>query len=109
MAFDEQLAARMRKTLGKRAGLTEKKMFGGIAFLLSGNMCCGVHKSDMIARLDPDETDSALAEPNVRLFDLTGRPMKGWILVESSGLEDDVALERWVARSVKFAKTLPKK
>ena len=109
MAFDEQLAARMRQTLGKRAGLTEKKMFGGIAFLLGGNMCCGVHKSDMIARLDPNETDSALAEPNVRLFDLTGRPMKGWILVESNGLEDDAALERWVGRSVEFVKTLLKK
>lgn len=109
MAFDEQLAARMRKTLGKRAGLTEKKMFGGIAFLLSGNMCCGVHKNDMIARLDPTETDSALAEPHVRLFDLTGRPMRGWILVSSSGLEDDSALAKWIERSVTFSRTLPKK
>jgi len=109
MTFDEHLAARMRNTLGKRPDLTEKKMFGGIAFLLAGNMCCGVHKTDMIVRLDPDETDSALAEANVRLFDLTGRPMKGWILVESSGLEDDAALAKWVGRSVKFVKTLPKK
>jgi TfoX-like protein len=86
MAFDEKLAARIRSHLGKRTGLAEKKMFGGVAFLLSGNMCCGVHRDALIVRLDPEETDRARAEPDTRVFDLTGRPMKGWILVDPKGL-----------------------
>jgi hypothetical protein len=109
MAFDEDLAARIRKTLGKRAGLAEKRMFGGIAFLLRGNMCVGVHGSDMIVRIAPEETDAALAEPHVRLFDLTGRPMKGWVLVEPAGVAGEAPLRRWVERGVKFAGSLPAK
>jgi hypothetical protein len=109
MAFDEQLAARARRALGKRSGLIEKKMFGGIAFLLSGNMCCGVHKNSLIARISPDETESALTEPYARLFDITGRPMKGWIMVDAKGLTSDAVLKAWVDRSVQFARSLPKK
>jgi TfoX N-terminal domain len=109
MAFDETLAARTRKALGKRAGLTEKQMFGGLAFLLRGNMAVGVHASEMIVRLAPEETDAALAERHVRVFDLTGRPMKGWVLVESAGIASDAALQRWVERGVKFAASLPAK
>jgi hypothetical protein len=77
MAFDEELAARIRSHLGKRTGLVEKKMFGGVAFLLRGNMCCGVHRDALIVRLDPADTDRALSRPPARVFDLTGRPMKG--------------------------------
>lgn len=109
MAFDETLATRIRKTLGKRAGLTEKRMFGGLAFLVGGNMTVGVHGSDMIVRLAPEETDAALAERHVRVFDLTGRPMKGWVLVESAGVASDAALAKWVERAVKFAGSLPAK
>lgn len=109
MAFDEQLADRIRKRLGKRAGLTEKKMFGGLAFLLNGNMCCGVHGDEMIVRLDPDETEAALARRGARRFDLTGRPMRGWIMVSASGLERDAELGRWVALAMTYAASLPAK
>ncbi len=75
MAFDEELAGRVRKRLAGQKGLTEKKMFGGLAFLLNGNMCCGVHRRELIVRLDPAQTGTALAEPHSRIFDLSGRPM----------------------------------
>lgn len=110
LAFDEQLAGRVRKRLGRRAGLSEKRMFGGLAFLLNGNMCCGVHGQELIVRLDPAETDEALAEPHTRVFDLSGRPMKGgWILVKPTGLADDKALAKWVRVGVDYASALPKK
>lgn len=109
MAFDDTLAERIRKRLGKRAGLTEKKMFGGIGFMLGGNMACGVHGRDMIVRLDPEETEKALSEPYTRRFDLTGRPMKGWILVAPEGVATDAALGKWVGIAAKFAESLPAK
>jgi|SRR3990172_5731187 len=109
MAFDEELADRIRASLGKRKGLTEKQMFGGIAFLLNGNMCCGVHRSQMIVRLPPAATDKALSEEHTRRFDLTGRPMKGWILVEPAGLKTDPKLAKWVAVAAKYAGSLPPK
>jgi TfoX/Sxy family transcriptional regulator of competence genes len=109
MAFDETLAARVRHTLGKQAGIVEKKMFGGVAFLLHGNMSVGVHGTELIVRVDPDEGERALAEPNVRRFDITGRPMKGWLLVTAAGLETDRALRRWVDAGLGFAASLPPK
>jgi len=109
MAFDEKLAERIRKRLGKRAGLLEKTMFGGIAFLLNGNMCCGVHGAELIVRLYPEQTDKALSERHTRLFDLTGRPMKGWILVEPKGLATDSQLGKWVGVATKYAASLPPK
>ena len=109
MAFDDTLADRIRKRLGKRAGLAEKKMFGGIAFLLNDNMCVGVHGKDLIVRLDPEQTEKALSEPGTRRFDLTGRPMKGWILVEPGGLASDADLKKWIDIATKFAGSLPKK
>lgn len=109
MAFDERLAERIRGTLGRRKGLAEKKMFGGVAFLLNGNMCVGVHKSDLIVRLAAEETDAALSQPHTRRFDLTGRPMKGWILVEPAGLTTDASLVKWVQLAAKYASSLPAK
>src|SRR5437588_936393 len=109
MAFDERLAERIRGSLGRRKGLVEKKMFGGIAFLLNGNMCVGIHKSDLIVRLAPEETDKALAQRHTRRFDLTGRPMKGWILVESAGLRTDAKLTKWVNGAATYASSLPAK
>jgi TfoX/Sxy family transcriptional regulator of competence genes len=109
MPFDEQLAARIRTHLGQRSGLSEKKMFGGIAFLVKGNMCCGVHRESLIVRLDRSETDRALSEPHTRVFDLTGRPMKGWILVEAAGLRTAAQLRTWVDRAAKYAGSLPAK
>jgi TfoX/Sxy family transcriptional regulator of competence genes len=109
MAFDEQLAERIRKYLAGQKGLTEKKMFGGLAFLLHGNMCCGVHRHELIVRLDPARTEVALAEPHTRIFDLSGRPMKGWILVEPAGLADEPVLVKWLRLGTKYAASLPKK
>jgi hypothetical protein len=109
VAFDTKLADRIRAALGKRKGLTEKKMFGGIGFMLGGNMACGVHGEQMIVRLDPNETDEALARPHTRRFDLTGRPMRGWILVEPNGLTKDADLGKWVSVGAKYAEALPPK
>jgi len=109
MAFDDKLAERVRKHLGKRRGLTEKKMFGGLAFLLNGNMCCGVHGQELIVRLDPKQTDQALNERYTRIFDLSGRPMKGWILVQPKGLTTEDALVKWIQVGLKYASSLPAK
>jgi len=84
-------------------------MFGGVALLLHGNLCVGIWKNSLIARIGPDEYQSALAHEFVREFDITGRPMKGWILVEPDGLETDEQLTRWVQLSVEFVNTLPRK
>lgn len=109
MAFDERLADRMRSALGRRTGLSEKKMFGGIGFLLNGNMCCGIHKSAMIVRIAPEETERVLAQAHTRPFDLTGRPMKGWVLVEPAGIKTDAQLKKWVEVAAKYVATLPAK
>src|SRR5882672_4664807 len=98
MAYDEKLAERVRGLLAKRKGVAEKKMFGGLAFLLNGNMSVGLHGGELIVRLDPGETDAALAQPHTRIFDLTGRPMKGWILVKPAGVASKVALAKWVSQ-----------
>ena len=109
MAFDERLAERIRGSLGRRKGLVEKQMFGGVAFLLHGNMCVGVHQNELIVRLAPEETDQALAQPHTRRFDLTGRPMKGWILVEPAGVKTDAKLGKWIQVATKYASSLPAK
>lgn len=109
MPFDAVLADRLRKRLGRRKGATEKQMFGGIAFLLGGNMCCGVHGNELIVRLDPADTERALSQPHTRPFDLTGRPMKGWILVGPKGLATETALGKWVATAAEYAGSLPPK
>jgi TfoX/Sxy family transcriptional regulator of competence genes len=109
MAFDEQLANSVRKQLGRKAGLVEKKMFGGLAFLINGNMSVGIHGNDLIVRLAQEATDSALKEPGARVFDLTGRPMKGWLLVDGTAVNDSASLAKWVRRGVEYASSLPKK
>ena len=108
MAYDEKLAARVRKALARTPGVVEKKMFGGIAFLTRGNMLVGVHKEALIARIAPDETDDALRDPNARIFDITGRPMKGWILVKPTGVAG-AKLGKWIDRASRFVRTLPAK
>jgi TfoX/Sxy family transcriptional regulator of competence genes len=108
MAFDDALAERIRDRLDAASGVTEKKMFGGLAFLTHGNMTVGVHGDDLIARIDPGATDAALAEPGVRPFDITGRPMRGWILVAGEALDDGV-LDRWIEQARGYVATLPAK
>ena len=109
MAYSESLADRIRLAFGPARGVVEKKMFGGIGFLLGGNMCVGIWKSSLIVRLDCNEADEALQQPHVREFDITGRPMKGWVLVEAEGLDEDAQLRAWIERAVEFVRTLPAK
>src|SRR5882672_3247988 len=102
MAFDESLAARIRDALARKKNVEEKKMFGGVGFLLNGNMLVGVWKDSLIVRLGPDQAEEALLEPHVKEFDITGRPMKGWVLVEPKGVTDEDQLKGWIQRAVKF-------
>ena len=109
MAYDEGLAERVRGLLDGRSDVVDKRMFGGIAFLIAGNMACGVSGDDLIVRVDRDESEALLAEPGARRFDMTGRPMKGWLLVAPEATADDGDLERWVRRGEQFAASLPPK
>ena len=109
MAFSEALAERIRQRLARRKNVEERKMFGGIGFLLHGNLLVGVWKDSLVVRLGPEEGEEALKEPHVRDFDITGRPMKGWVLVGPDGVEDDEQLTDWIERAPKFVKTLPAK
>src|ERR1700681_281024 len=93
----------------RNRGVEEKKMFGGVGFLLNGNLLVGVWKDSLIVRLGPDNYDDALLEPHVREFDITGKPMKGWVLVEPEGVVDDEQLKDWIERATKFVKSLPAK
>ena len=109
MAFDENLAARIREALARKKNVKEQKMFGCIAFMLNGNALAGVWKDRLIVRLGPDEGEAALLEPHVRAFDITRRPMKNWVAVEPEGVEDDDQLKDWSERAIKFVGKLPKK
>ncbi|KAA3643164.1 MAG: RNA methyltransferase [Chloroflexi bacterium] len=109
MAYDEGLAQRIRDTLVDQDGLVEKKMFGGVAFMVHGNMACGVVKEDLMVRVGPDAYDEALDQPNARPMDFTGKPMRGMIYVDGGGLEEEEDLEKWVQRGTDFALSLPAK
>jgi TfoX-like protein len=104
MAYDEALADRVRDALSGRPGLTERKMFGGIGFMLGGNMCVGVHGDELIVRIAPEQTEEALTRPHTRVFDMTGRPMKGWLLVGPAA-----DLDAWIAEAADYASSLPAK
>ena len=109
MAFDEGLAERIRTELANRNDITEKAMFGGLSFLLNGNMSVGVIKDDLVVRVDPEQNDDLLKLPHARPMDFTGRPMRGWIFVAPDGLSEDEDLRAWVKRGVDFAEALPPK
>jgi len=109
MAFDTELAERIRTRLKRTTGLQEKKMFGGVAFLVNGNMACGVHKNELMVRIPPERNAELLARPHTRPFDLSGRPMAGWILVGPDGCSDDDQLATWIKLGVDFARSLPAK
>lgn len=109
MAYDDSLADRIRDSLRSTRGIVEKKLFGGIGFLLDGHLLVCVWKDSLIVRLGPEDGERALEEPHVRVFDVTGRPMKGWVMVESDGLDKDDELKRWVNRAMRFVETLPPK
>jgi TfoX/Sxy family transcriptional regulator of competence genes len=109
MSYDEALAIRIRKVLEKKPGMLEKKMFGGIGFLLHGNMACGVNKQALIVRAGPEQHAAALARPGARPFDLTGKPMAGWVMVDPEGFSSDKDLNDWINLGVEFAASLPAK
>jgi hypothetical protein len=108
VAYDEHLAERARQFLPDE-GVVGKQMFGGIAFMLNGNMSVGVLGEELIVRLGAEAAAKALTDPHVRVMDFTGRPMKGWVIVEPAATEDDAALAGWVERGVAFAGSLPPK
>jgi len=109
MAYSESLADRIRTVLGHKAGVVEKKMFGGVGFLLNGNMLVGVWKTSLIVRVGPERYDEVLAAEHVQKFDITGREMRGWVLVEADGIESDAQLRAWIDRGLSFVQGLPKK
>ena len=109
MAYDENTASRLRAELGTLPGLTEKKMFGGIAFMIGGNMACGVIGDNLIARVGPDQYTAALTQPGARVFDFSGKPMAGWVMIAPAGYAAVEDLARWVKLAVAFAGSLPVK
>ncbi len=109
MAYDETLAQRVKSLLSGQGKLVEKRMFGGLAFMLRGNMCCGVLGKELMVRVGPKEYEAALRVPHTREMDFTGRPLKGFVYVEPKGFSADEDLEAWVDRAVKFARSLPPK
>lgn len=109
MAFDQGLAFRIEEILAETPGLMIKKMFGGIGYLVNGNMACGVSQNALIVRLAVEEYPEALRKPFTRKFDMTGREMRGWILVDPPGIEDDQDLITWVQTGINYATSLPPK
>jgi TfoX/Sxy family transcriptional regulator of competence genes len=109
MAYDEGLAERIRSYLDGVAGIEEKKMFGGLAFLLDGNMAVGVIKDELMVRVGKEDHDDLVDLPGARIMDFTGREMKGWLVVGGSGIASEANLASWVDRGTAFVATLPKK
>ena len=109
MAYDEALAARVRRLLKRRRGFAERKMFGGIAFMLDGNMCCGVLDRSLMLRLGHERAADALGEPHTREMDFTGKPMRSMIYVDPPGLQSDDEIRMWIARAIDFVRSLPAK
>ena len=109
MAYSQNLAERVRTATRTLGGVVEKKMFGGVVFLLRGNMLVGIMGSSLIVRLGPDAAVAALKLDGVREFHVTGKPMKGWVVVEPDALESDRALRGWIDRAATFVETLPPK
>lgn len=109
MAYDESFARRVRAALVEQGDLREVKMFGGLAFMVNGHMCCGVLGDELMLRVGPAQYADTLAHPHAREMDFTGRPMKGMVMVAAEGLADDAALARWVGRGLAFVSTLPPK
>src|SRR5579872_992299 len=107
MAFDERLADRIRGAIGTVRGVTEKKMFGGLAFLLGGKMFCGIVKDDLMVRVGPARYEESLRKPHVRPMDFTGRPMKGYVFVASAGCQTAESVRAWTSLGRDFVITLP--
>jgi len=109
MAYDQGVAQRIREAMAEESGLSEREMFGGIGFMLDGNMACGVIGDDLMVRVGAERHQEALDLPGVRPFDMTGRPMRGWAVVGAEALEDEDVFSMWVAWGVGTARSLPSK
>lgn len=109
MPYNHDLADRVRRNLAGHPGMVEKRMFGGLGFMLHGNMCVGVWREFLIARIGVDEEQRALATPYAREFDITGKVMRGWVMVELDGLMNDEQIRSWTDLAIKFVETLPTK
>jgi TfoX/Sxy family transcriptional regulator of competence genes len=109
VAYSEELAQRIRDVIHDRPGVTERKMFGGVAWMVKGNMACGTLGEDLMVRLDREDAEVALTENHVGPMEFTGRPMRGFVTVEAAGVEDDADLGRWVEAGADFAESLPAK
>ncbi len=109
MAYNKELAERIRVVFAGRRDIIEKKMFGGIAFMLAGNMCCGVANDDLMARVGPAKYEQALSQPYAREMDFTGKPLTGFVYVSPKGIESANDLEFWIAWCTDFVESLPAK
>jgi len=109
MAFDEKLADRVRRALAGQRGLVEKKMFGGVAFMLRGNMCCGVLRDDLVVRVGPEAHATELKRPHSRVMDFTHKPMKGYLYVAPEGIATAASLRSRLRPAIRFVATLPQK
>lgn len=109
MAYSEELADRIRGVIGAPPELAEREMFGGVGFMVQGNMAVGVIDDELMVRVHKDGTDAALQEPGTRMFDFTGRPMKGWVMVGDPGISTEDSLTQWVQQGVDYALSLPPK
>jgi TfoX/Sxy family transcriptional regulator of competence genes len=110
MAYDEDLANRIRELVQAEEGVTEKRMFGGLAFLIDGNMSVSASgQGGLLLRVDPAETEALLSKPHAGPFEMRGRVMQGWLRVDAEGLRTKRQLERWVARGIAYARSLPSK
>jgi TfoX/Sxy family transcriptional regulator of competence genes len=109
MPYNEEIEARINRIVSGWKDTADKKMFGGVCHLLKGNMFCGVYKDFLILRLGEKDSENALESPFVRPFDITGRPMKGWVMVGGDGCKSDQELEAWLKKAKEFVETLPSK
>lgn len=109
MAYDQGLAQRIREIIDELTETVEKKMFGGVCYLISGNMACGVFKEFLIVRVGPERYEEALKILGTRVFDITGKVMKGWVMVDENAYAEDEDLKGWIVRGMAFAQSLPPK
>ena len=109
MAYSENTAARVRQALAAADGVTERRMFGGLVFMVNGNMCCGVAQDRLMLRVGPEQYAAALAQPYAGVMDFTGRPLRGYVVVPPAGFATAAALQEWVNRALSFVQTLPAK
>lgn len=107
MAFDNALAERVQRALLDIPGISEKRMFGGLAFMSGGYMFIGIAGDSLMARVGPANWEEALAEAHVRVMDFTGKSMRGYVFVDAAGLQDDADLHRWIRRCIDFVNSLP--